>query len=188
MSPENHFKRFFPHNLRLASFTAEEQFQLLYRAHLLCVKSNRVTELTMSYSLPTESFVSRNSHGICCHPVFIDQDLFKLKRHLLIKPTFMVKVLIKNLMLQVDVEGNHDGTTNYRRHPTYPEDFRMGDVLKFVVPNEYQTGNQRYRVAPPFEASEGCFRWLVTDKHPYGYPYKLSQGLAENLSVFEFEI
>lgn len=187
-NPEDHFRRFFPYNLRLDEFTADEQFQLLYRAYLLCIKSNRTNELRLTSSLPTETFVARNKHGIACHPVFIGHELFQAKRHLLVKPTFMYKLMIKNRMLQVEQTKDIKGKNNHQRHSTYPEDFKVGDLLKFVVPNEYQTDSHRYRVASTFDSNEGSFRWLVTEKHPHGYPYKLSSGLDENLSVFEFEI
>lgn len=171
-SAENHFRRYFPHNTRLSCFTADEQFELLYRAYWLCVKSNRRKELKINHRIPDPVFVARRSDGVCCHPIFISQPTFKQKRSNLQDPAFVYQLMVSNCML----------------HPTYCEEVRHGDWLKLVVPDEFQAATNRHRLVNEFNAGEGCFIWHVDRQHPAGYPQLLIPDTDQTKSFFDFEI
>lgn len=182
---EAHFKRYFPYTPRLSCFTAKQQFELLQRAYLLCVKSNRRNEIKINQRFPDQTIVARRSDGSCTHPIFITQLAFKTQREDLREPAFLYKLLFKNSML-VNRKISKLETSTVERHPTYCEEFRHGDLLKLVVPDEFQAETNRYRLAAPFEESEGVFVWWLTKEHPTGYPYIFDS--ESDKTLFDFEI
>lgn len=182
---ENRFKRYFPHNIRLSCFTADEQFDLLYRAYWLCVKSNRRKEIKINQRIPDTVLVARRADGVCCHPIFITQSIFKTRRDQFKQPDFIYALLIKNCILK---RGDRENRLQHERHPSYCEELKHGDLLKLVVPDEFYPDVNRYRLASEFEAGEGCFVWHVDKHYPRGYPKLISCDSEEIKTLFDFEI
>ena len=191
MSDEDFFGLFFNQYDRVPEMTAETQVNLLFRFCGLVALSNRRPgadlDLLTNQGMP---FI-RNRSGVAWHPIFISTDQFDVedeeeeggtkswedlecdaasaarkkvsldspRKNLLVPLHHIADLMVHNHILSLDKEHQ------VKRNPTYPANFRHGDILCLAVlpKKDGETLIDWYR-------NDGTYIWLETTAHPRGFP------------------
>ena len=200
MSDEDFFGLFFNQYDRVPEMTAETQVNLLFRSCGLVALSNRRPGADLDLLTNQRMPFIRNRSGVAWHPIFISTDQFDVedeeeeggtkswedlecdaasaarkkvsldspRKNLLVPLHHIADLMVHNHILSLDKEHQ------VKRNPTYPANFRHGDILCLAVlpKKDGETLIDWYR-------NDGTYIWLETPAHPQGFPHSLGDCFDE---------